>query len=222
MFCGNCGVALPDAARFCNQCGKPVPAGPAGLKCPGCGEAIYSQGSPCLKCGSTPALHHDAGSSSNVPSIPRDPGEEQGVEHFEYSRRRARNENLIAIAVGLLLVPPLLYYVKDERDPWVLGMATVIAGGLAFATLAFTRYLKGTPLIDISPGGIRVRNRREDREMKWTEINHIRHLYLGGEWWHLTPVSGRKMSIPLDGFTDDQRKRIGELIQGYFQKSRTT
>lgn len=54
MFCVHCGVALPGAARFCSQCGKPVSAGPAGFKCPGCGEAIPSRGSPCPKCGSRP------------------------------------------------------------------------------------------------------------------------------------------------------------------------
>ena len=54
MFCVHCGVALPGTARFCNQCGKPVSAGPAGFKCPGCGDVIPSRESPCPKCGSRP------------------------------------------------------------------------------------------------------------------------------------------------------------------------
>ncbi len=54
MFCVHCGVALPGAARFCNQCGKPVTGGPAGFKCPECGETTPSRESPCPKCGSRP------------------------------------------------------------------------------------------------------------------------------------------------------------------------
>jgi len=220
MFCVHCGVSLPGTARFCNRCGKPVSAGPAGFKCPGCGETISSRESPCPNCGPNPVPDQGAQQPFDTAGSPRDHVSAEAAEHFESSRQRARNTNLIAVAVGLLFVPFLLYYVKDERDPRVLGIVTVIGGALALVTLAFTRYLKGAPVIDISPEGIRVRNRGKDREMKWAELKHVHHSYLGGGWWHLTPVSSRKMSIPLDGFTDDQQKRIGEIIQAYYQKSR--
>jgi Zn-dependent protease with chaperone function/DNA-directed RNA polymerase subunit M/transcription elongation factor TFIIS len=51
MFCVHCGASLPQIARFCNRCGKPVSTDPAGRKCLGCGELIPHGQSACPQCG---------------------------------------------------------------------------------------------------------------------------------------------------------------------------
>ena len=61
MFCVSCGVSLPQTARFCNQCGKPVSSDPAGKKCLGCGEVIPTNQPTCQKCGSSFIHCHQCG-----------------------------------------------------------------------------------------------------------------------------------------------------------------
>lgn len=140
--------------------------------------------------------------------------------HFESSKSRARNENLAVAALILIALPLLLYYGQGERNPLILGIVPLAAGILAFLLLSWVHHRRGTQVIDITEEGIHLRNRREDRGLTWAQVKSIRHTDTAGEYWHLIPHSGKGLSIPLDGFHDDQRKRIGELIQGYFQKSR--
>lgn len=142
------------------------------------------------------------------------------TEHFESSKRRARNENLIVTALVMVAFPLLLYFSKDERNPWLLGIAPLALGALTFLFFSWVHRRRGTQVIDITPERIHLKNRREDRGLQWNQIKNIRHTYTAGEYWHLIPPSGKGLSISLDGFYDEQRKQIGELIQGYFQKSR--
>lgn len=144
------------------------------------------------------------------------------TEQFESSKSRARNENLAVTALVMVALPLLLYYSKDERNIWILGIAPVAVGALTYLFLNWVHHRRGTQVIDITEEGIHLRNRRVDRGLPWGEIKNIRHTYTAGEYWHLIPLSGKGLSISLDGFYDHQRKRIGELIQGHFQKSRHT
>lgn len=56
--CATCGLALPDGARFCSQCGTAVAAAPspaAGRRatkaCPACGHANRASSEFCVQCG---------------------------------------------------------------------------------------------------------------------------------------------------------------------------
>ena len=142
------------------------------------------------------------------------------TERFESSPSRARNENLAVTALVIIAMPLLLYFGQDERNPWILGIAPLAAGAFAFLFFSWVHRRRGAQAIDITEEGIHLRNRREDRGLTWTQVKSIRHATSAGEYWHLTPHSGKALSISLDGFYDDQRKRIGELIQGYVHKSR--
>ena len=51
MFCRNCGAALIDQARFCNQCGETVPAPASSGLCLTCGSALNEGSLTCSSCG---------------------------------------------------------------------------------------------------------------------------------------------------------------------------
>lgn len=46
-FCSECGAKLPDAAKFCPGCGRPVGTG----GCPGCGKPVPDGAKFCPECG---------------------------------------------------------------------------------------------------------------------------------------------------------------------------
>ncbi len=141
------------------------------------------------------------------------------TERFESSPSRATNENLVVTTLVIIAMPLFLYFDQDERNPWVLGIVPLVTGALAFLFLSWAQRRRGTQVIDITEEGIHLRNRREDRGLTWAQVKSIRHTYFNGEHWYLIPHSGKGLSISLDGFYDDQRKRIGELIQEYYRKS---
>ena len=45
MFCMNCGLELPEDAKFCRKCASPL------TSCPECGEDIPKRAKYCWKCG---------------------------------------------------------------------------------------------------------------------------------------------------------------------------
>ena len=45
MFCMNCGLELPEDAKFCRKCAKPL------TSCPECGEELPKRAKFCWKCG---------------------------------------------------------------------------------------------------------------------------------------------------------------------------
>ncbi|MDG6220686.1 MAG: zinc-ribbon domain-containing protein, partial [Candidatus Thermoplasmatota archaeon] len=47
-FCPHCGAQLPQGAKFCSGCGKPVSAG---NKCPKCGADVAQGAKFCSGCG---------------------------------------------------------------------------------------------------------------------------------------------------------------------------
>ena len=51
LKCQKCGASLPNGARFCSECGEPVPtASDDTIICPACGKAV-PKGKFCLECG---------------------------------------------------------------------------------------------------------------------------------------------------------------------------
>jgi hypothetical protein len=136
---------------------------------------------------------------------------------FEPSSKVARTENLFVTGLAVVSFPAVMYLFYGI-DHW----AILAAGGLllgAYCHFHFARRYRrlGEQVICISPTAIRTEHGVKQQELSWSDIGHIDFSRREGVHWTLKPASGDAMVLWLDGFNDEQRARIGELIQQHFQ-----
>lgn len=62
MICQHCGSEVPEGARFCNNCGAPMPQV---VKCPYCGSVIPAGSKFCMRCGRMVAAVQEAKQTDN-------------------------------------------------------------------------------------------------------------------------------------------------------------
>lgn len=132
---------------------------------------------------------------------------------FESSSKVARTENLFVSGLAALAFPVVMYLFYG-----ISHWAILIAGGLllgAYCHISLTRRYRrlGEQVLYISPTAIRSEHGTKQRELAWSEISHVDFSKREGVHWTLKPASGEAMVFWLDGFDDEQRVRIGELIQ---------
>lgn len=136
---------------------------------------------------------------------------------FEPSGKVARTENLFVTGLAAVCFPAVMYLFYGIEH-WAL----LAAGGLllgAYCHFHFARRYRrlGEQAICISPTAIRTEHGVKHQELAWSDIGHIDFSGSEGAHWTLKPASGDPMVLWLDGFNDEQRARIGELIQMHFQ-----
>lgn len=78
MKCQFCGKELPDDARFCSACGKPVPQKKI---CPECGYEAEDDMIFCIRCGTRLTPGRDRGTSADA--------DEKGLSAVRPGRRAA-------------------------------------------------------------------------------------------------------------------------------------
>ena len=136
---------------------------------------------------------------------------------FESSSKVARTENLIVSGIVTVSFPVVMYLFYGIRH-W----AILVAGGLLLGAICYVAYTRryrrlGEQVIYISQTAIRSDHGTRQQEISWADIDNIDFSRREGVHWTLKPVSGDAMVLWLDGFNDEQRAQIGELIQKHFQ-----
>jgi hypothetical protein len=140
---------------------------------------------------------------------------------FESNSKVARTENLIVSGVVAVSFPAVMYLFYGIHH-W----AVLVAGGLLLGAVCYLVYNRryrrlGEQVICISPTAIRSEHGIKQQELFWTDIENIDFSRWEGVHWTLKPASGDAMVLWLDGFNDEQRARIGELIQQHFQANKS-
>jgi hypothetical protein len=136
---------------------------------------------------------------------------------FESSNKVARTENLIVSGIVTVSFPVVMYLFYGIRH-WAL----LVAGGLLLGAICYVFYTRryrrlGEQVICISPTAIRSDHGIKQQELSWIDIENIDFSRWEGVHWTLKPASGDAMILWLEGFNDEQRAQIGELIQKHFQ-----
>ena len=136
---------------------------------------------------------------------------------FESSSKVARTENLIVSGIVTVSFPVVMYLFYGIRHSAIL-----VAGGLLLGAICYVFYTRryrrlGEQVICISPTAIRSDHGIKQQELSWIDIENIDFSRWEGVHWTLKPASGDALVLWLDGFNDEQRTQIGELIQSHFQ-----
>lgn len=136
---------------------------------------------------------------------------------FESNSRVARTENLIVTGIVVVAFPAVMYLFYGI-DHWaILSAGSLLLGAYSYVHFARRYRRLGEQVIYISPTAIRTEHGIKQQELSWSDIGHVDFSRQEGVHWTLKPVSGDAMVLWLDGFNDEQRARIGELIQQHVQ-----
>jgi hypothetical protein len=136
---------------------------------------------------------------------------------FESSSKVARTENLIVSGIVMVSFPVVMYLFYGIRHWAILATGGLLLSAICYAAYARRYRRLGEQVICISPTTIRTEHGIKQQELSWSDIGHIDFSRREGVHWTLKPASGDAMVLWLDGFNDEQRARIGELIQQRFQ-----
>lgn len=136
---------------------------------------------------------------------------------FEPSSKVARTENLFVTGLAVVSFPAVMYLFYGIEHWAILAAGGLLLG--AYCHVHFARRYRrlGERVLYISPTAIRTEHGVKQQELFWSDIGHIDFSGSEGAHWTLKPASGDPMVLWLDGFNDEQRAQIGELIQTHFQ-----
>jgi len=136
---------------------------------------------------------------------------------FESSSKVARTENLIVSGIVMVSFPVVMYLFYGIRHWAILATGGLLLSAICYAAYARRYRRLGEQVICISPTTIRTEHGIKQQELSWSDIGHIDFSRREGVHWTLKPASGDAMVLWLDGFNDEQRAQIGELIQKHFR-----
>ena len=167
MFCENCGVHLPDNARFCPECGAVVKSAPepASPRCPNCGAELEQDSFFCENCGyklsdgaaftseraSTPESPHDPYVTPAPSAVPEKP-QYSYIPPAPETNRSGSSVPSAPDALSREIVPPRETKPKKKGGCCVVVLILLVLLSLVAAYYILMVYEGETPIDRFFPG----------------------------------------------------------------------